>query len=157
MNIIAYDPYLEDSVFEHHNVERVTDINEIARRSDIVTVHCPGGAETKNLINAEFLSHMKINGLLINTARGTVLDEEAAMNAVNERKIHFALDVLQGEPQLPTKSFKHRLQDVEKKEYVAVTAHIGASTLQAERACGEETLNIIRTFAATGTILHKVN
>jgi D-3-phosphoglycerate dehydrogenase len=154
MNILAYDPYLDDSVFDSYGVTRVMDINEIAKNSDIITLHCPGGLETKNLINAEFLGNVKNGVLLINTARGTVVDEEAVIGAINKKSLFFACDVLVGEPQIPKKSFNHHFQKIKN---IAVTPHIGASTLQAERACGEEAINIIKTYALTGDILHKVN
>jgi D-3-phosphoglycerate dehydrogenase / 2-oxoglutarate reductase len=77
-------------------------LNEVLQQSDVVSLHLPFTKETGTIIGAEQLSLMKPNSLLINTARGALIDHEALLSALNEQKISgFAADVLPEEPPVP--------------------------------------------------------
>ena len=96
--IIAHDPYVDDAHFKALGVERVA-LAEVAERSDYVSVHTLLNAETRHLINAAFLRRMKPTALLINTARGPVVDEQALAEALREKRLAgAALDVWEKEP-----------------------------------------------------------
>ena len=80
---------------------QVSSIEDLLGESDFVSLHCPGGAENTHLINAERLAAMKPTAYLINTARGEVIDEEALIAALQQKKIAGAgLDVFQNEPEI---------------------------------------------------------
>lgn len=83
------------------SLKRVS-LNEVASQSDVVFVLTPGGPETTNLVNEEFLGMMKKTAVLVNTSRGTVVDSAALAKALREGWIWGAgLDVVAGEPKIP--------------------------------------------------------
>lgn len=83
------------------SLQRVS-LDKVASESDVVFVLTPGGSETKNLINEDFLRKMKKTSVLVNTGRGTVVDSDALANALHEGWIWGAgLDVVAGEPNVP--------------------------------------------------------
>lgn len=78
---------------------RFVSLDELAEKSDIISFHCPLKQETKGLVNAEFISKMKNNAIIINTARGPIIDEKALAAALDSGKIAgAAVDVLSCEP-----------------------------------------------------------
>jgi D-3-phosphoglycerate dehydrogenase len=96
--VIACDPYVDDARFAALGVERVS-LEDVAGRSDYVSVHTPLNAETHHLIGETFLRRMKPTALLINTSRGPVVDEKALIRALQERWLAgAALDVWEREP-----------------------------------------------------------
>jgi glyoxylate/hydroxypyruvate reductase len=75
------------------------DLDELARESDVLFVLAPGGPGTRHLINEEFLRKMKRTSVLVNTSRGTLVDSDALVKALQEKWIWGAgLDVVEGEP-----------------------------------------------------------
>ncbi|MBI1881298.1 MAG: hypothetical protein HYR94_24215, partial [Chloroflexi bacterium] len=117
------------------------DLLELLKASDFVTLHVPSKSETKNLIGAEQLALLKPSAYLINTARGTVLDEAALVQALNEGQIAgAALDVFAEEPAINNVLAQH--------ERVIATPHIAASTEDAQRAAAitvaEKIIELIR-------------
>ena len=97
----AYDPYVPDEVFERLGVTRVGAPEEIFRACRIVSLHLPRVPETYHLVNAELLALMQPGALLVNTARGSVLDEAALAEALRAGRIHALLDVFEREPLPP--------------------------------------------------------
>lgn len=98
MKVIAYDPFLPDNSFVESGVTRVTEINEGLQQADAVTVHLPLSGD-KAVIGADELALMKSHAILINTARGGIVDEEALATALqNDALGGVGLDVLQQEP-----------------------------------------------------------
>ena len=96
--ILAYDPFMDLKVAEELNVKPAT-FDEILERSDIVSLHLPITPETKHIINKETISKMKKGAVLINTARGSLVDENALYDALREGKLLAAgLDVFEKEP-----------------------------------------------------------
>jgi D-3-phosphoglycerate dehydrogenase len=98
LDILAADPYAPDEVFERLNVTRV-DFDELLRTSDYISIHAPLTPETEKMFNAEAFAKMKNNALLINTARGPLVDTDALADALEAGQIGgAALDVLPVEP-----------------------------------------------------------
>lgn len=130
MDVIAYDPYIQISCFEKAGVEKVATLNELIKRSDIVTVHTPKTKETLGMIGKEQFEICKKDLRIINCARGGIIDEEALYNAMQVGKVAgAAIDVLVGEPN-PSSP----LLDMDN---TVLTPHLGASTLEAQKNVGE--------------------
>jgi D-3-phosphoglycerate dehydrogenase / 2-oxoglutarate reductase len=127
---------------------------EVARLSDAVSVNVAANAETKQLVNAEFLAAMRPGAYLINTSRGSVVDEAALEQAVREKKIRAGLDVFANEPAGGTGAFTNA---VVRSPGVYGTHHVGASTDQAQVAIAHEVIRIVQTFLTTGEVPNVVN
>ncbi len=98
VRLLACDPYIDEANFVEHGVEQV-DLGTLLTEADVVTLHCNLTAETRNLISRERLTLMKPTALLINTARGPVIDVDALCDALAAEAIAgAALDVLPQEP-----------------------------------------------------------
>jgi phosphoglycerate dehydrogenase-like enzyme len=98
MRFIANDPYTDQKLAAELGVELVP-LEEVFRRSDIVSINCPLSLQTRHLVNAERLALMKPTAYLINTARGPIVDQQALVSVLKERRIAGAgLDVLAQEP-----------------------------------------------------------
>lgn len=128
MNILAYDPYVQPSFIESFGAKPVT-LENLLKESDIVSVHCALTKETYHLIGEKELRMMKPSAIIVNTARGGIIDERALASALENRVIAGAiLDVFEDEP-LPPDS------PLLKLENVMVTPHIaGAAKDVAHRA-----------------------
>jgi len=103
MRILAYDPYFDEEFGARFGVERADSIEQVMREADFVSIHMPLNEETRKCINGERIGMMKPTGILVNTARGAIVDEEALADALEEGRIFGAgLDVYAVEP--PTQS-----------------------------------------------------
>lgn len=101
MKFIAHDPFADKKVAAELGIELVS-LEDVFRRSDIVSVSCPLSPETHHLVNAERLALMKPTAFFINTARGPIVDQKALTKVLQERRIAGAgLDVLEQEPPDP--------------------------------------------------------
>ncbi|MGI9041582.1 MAG: NAD(P)-dependent oxidoreductase [Gemmatimonadales bacterium] len=127
---------------------------EVAGLSDAVTINVAANADTKHLVNAEFLAAMRPGAYLINTSRGSVVDEAALQRAVAEKGIRAGLDVFQSEPAGGTGEFSPAVAQL---PGVYGTHHVGASTDQAQVAIAHEVIRIVQTFQATGEVPNVVN
>ena len=127
---------------------------DAAARGDVVSLHVALGPETTHMVNADFLARMKPGAILINTARGEVVDDAALAAAVRSRGIKVGLDVYAKEPAAATAPFAAELAAL---PGVYGTHHIGASTDQAQEAIAAETVRIIRNYKETGRVPNVVN
>ncbi|ASM74850.1 MULTISPECIES: C-terminal binding protein [Roseobacteraceae] len=99
LNVVCYDPYVSRGTEIAVGVQRVESLRALLEVSDVVSLHCPLTDETRNMINAETLGLMKSNAILINTARGAIVDVPALLDALRGDVIAgAALDVLPVEP-----------------------------------------------------------
>jgi lactate dehydrogenase-like 2-hydroxyacid dehydrogenase len=116
-------------------------VDELLISSDIVSLHCPGGAATHHLINAERLRRMKRSAVLINTARGSVVDENALVEALTEKRIAAAgLDVFEQEPQVHP--------GLVTLENVVLLPHLGSATEETRVAMGMRVARNLEAFFA---------
>jgi D-3-phosphoglycerate dehydrogenase len=127
---------------------------DVARHADAVTINVAATAETKSLVNAEFLAAMKPGAYLINTARGSVVDEAALIQAVRDKGIRAGLDVFQTEPAAGTGEFA---SPIAQSPGVYGTHHVGASTEQAQVAIAHEVIRIVQCFRTSGEVPNVVN
>src|SRR5690349_17688086 len=151
---LAWSRSLTHEEAEHLDVVYAQTPLEVARKADAVTINVAATAETKHLVNADFLAAMRPGAYLINTSRGSVVDEAALQQAVRERGIRAGLDVFQNEPAGGTGEFTSPLAQL---PGVYGTHHVGASTDQAQVAIAHEVIRIVQAFRATGEVPNVVN
>jgi D-3-phosphoglycerate dehydrogenase len=154
MRVVAWSRNLTHEEAERLDLVYALTPLEVARLADAVTVNVAATPETKHLVNAEFLAAMKPGSYLINTARGSVVDEAALQQAVRERGIRAGLDVFQNEPGASTGEFASAIAQT---PGVYGTHHVGASTDQAQVAIAHEVIRIVQSFRATGEVPNVVN
>lgn len=139
MKILAYDLYPDNSFATEQNVEFV-DLETVLRSSDILSLHLALTPQTYHLIGRKELSLMKQDAMLINTARGGIVDEDALFQALHNRQIGgAALDVFQNEPPEDT--------PLRKLDNVILTSHNAAASVEAIiRMTEQSTENVIEFF-----------
>ena len=137
MTVIAFDIYHIPGIEEQLGIPYV-EMDELLAKSDFVSVHAPavdGGA----LINAENIAKMKDGVCIINTSRGSNVDEDALLAALESGKVRAAgLDVWASEPATNKALYSHPM--------VSCTPHIGAATQEAQKRIGSEIVSIIESF-----------
>ena len=150
MRVLVADPYLTPERIADLNVEAV-ELDDLMRRSDYVTLHLPLTPETTNLIDEERIGLMQPEAVLINAARGGLVDEEALVAALEEGRLRAAaLDVYEVEP-LPA---DHPLRHVPN---LVLTPHLGASTPEAQREIAIEIARAMRDALLEGNLRNAVN
>ncbi|MDQ3803650.1 MAG: 3-phosphoglycerate dehydrogenase family protein [Acidobacteriota bacterium] len=154
MNVVAWSRSLTEEAAAALGVGRRATPRDVARDSDIVSVHVALQPETRGLIDADFFGAMRDGAYFINTARGEVVDQEALRRAMREKNIRAGLDVFAAEPAGAAGEFT---DDIAREPNLYGTHHIGASTDQAQEAIAAETVRIIRTFKETGRVPNVVN
>jgi len=129
MTVLAYD-VIDISERAKEVGAQVCTMDEVLQNSDFITLHVPLLPSTRNLISQSEIKKMKSGAVLINTARGGIIDEKALYQALADKKVHACLDVFEEEP--PTNSPLLTL------EACVLTPHIAGSTEEAQRRAGTE-------------------
>ncbi len=125
------------------------DLVAMARDCDVLMVITPGGAATKHLVNQEVMDALGPNGILINVARGSVVDEAALITALQSGSLGAAgLDVFEAEPKIP--------QALKEMSNVVLLPHVGSATVETRRAMGDLTCDNLSQFLKNGTVLTAV-
>ncbi len=142
MTVYVYDPVIEASEVESWGAVYMSDLLEMARQVDFISVHCPLIPQTRHLINSDFLSAMKSDGILVNAARGPLVDEKALYEALKEKKIAAAgLDVFDQEPPEPD-------NPLFELDNVVLTPHLASFTDEGRKRMGvtaaEDILRVLR-------------
>ena len=145
-SISFYDPFIENSI--EPNWKKVS-IKEIFKDCDIISVHTPLMDETKNLIDTKLLSMMKKDAILINAARGGIVNESDLLVTLKEKMIRGAGDVFEQEP-LDEKSEFRNLDNV------VLTPHLGASTGEAQVRVGMMAAQQLREFFLNNNLINEV-
>ncbi|WP_421077414.1 phosphoglycerate dehydrogenase [Methanothermococcus sp. Ax23] len=148
MNIVGYDPYIPAEVAKNMGI-KLMDVNELCQVSDFITLHVPLTPKTKHIISKEQISLMKKNAIIVNCARGGLIDEEALYEALKDKKIRSAaLDVFEQEP--PKDNPLLELDNV------IGTPHQGASTVEAQKSAGtivaEQVVKILKGEPAENVV-----
>jgi D-3-phosphoglycerate dehydrogenase / 2-oxoglutarate reductase len=122
MKVLAFDPYLSDARAAELGITKTPDLETLLRQSDVVSLHAPSTPETRHLINAERLAQMKPGAILVNTARGALVDEVALVAALKSGHLSsVGLDVFEQEPIAPDNPLLQM-------ENVVLTDHIASHT-----------------------------
>jgi D-3-phosphoglycerate dehydrogenase len=149
MHVIAYDPFVQAGRAAQMGV-RLVSLDELLAQSDFMSVHLPKTPETVGLIGEEQLAEVKPNLVLVNAARGGIVDEQALYNALKEGRIAAAgLDVFATEPCTDSPLFEF--------ENVVATPHLGASTEEAQEKAGLAVARSVRLALAGELVPDAVN
>ena len=141
MNVFVYDPYINDEKIKSLGGKKVNDLKEAVKEMDAISLHMPLNDETKNIVNYDLLRSMKTNCIVVNAARGGIINEVDLDKALRENLIFGAgLDVFETEP---PKSDNPLL----KNDKVFLSPHTAAFTEECMIRMGKETIqNIIDFF-----------
>lgn len=138
MRVTAFDPYITDQDFSDRGAARVSSLQALLRESDILTLHVPFTAETRTMIGANELALLPPGAIVINAARGEVLDLDAALDALNRNLLGgLAIDVYDPEP--PTRTWPDDPR-------LILTPHVAGCTTEAKSAIGAKLYEKIVAF-----------
>jgi lactate dehydrogenase-like 2-hydroxyacid dehydrogenase len=142
MPVLFHDPYPPSAEEQKAlGATRCGSIEEVLAKSDFVSLHCPATPETRHLINAERLKQMKRSAILINTARGDVVDEKALILALKDGTIAAAgLDVYEFEPKVS--------EELLTLENVVLLPHLGSASRETRVAMGMRVIDNVTAFFA---------
>lgn len=154
MNVVAWSRSLTEEKADSLGIDYVSNIINLAKMSDVISVNVASTPDTKHLINEQFCNAMKPGAYLINTSRGSVVDEVALANAIQTKGVRAGLDVFANEPPGGEGAFADAIVN---EPGVYGTHHIGASTDQAQQAIARETIRVVADYVCTGRVLNCVN
>ncbi|MFP3341016.1 phosphoglycerate dehydrogenase [Vreelandella aquamarina] len=151
-NVIYYDVITKLGM---GNASQVGSLEELLSRSDVVSLHVPDLASTRWMIGAKEIAAMKDGAILINAARGSVVEIEPLADAIKAGKLNgAAIDVFPVEPKGNEEEFQSPLRGLHN---VILTPHIGGSTLEAQENIGIEVSEKLVTYSDNGTTVTSVN
>jgi D-3-phosphoglycerate dehydrogenase len=149
MQVIAYDPFVNKDLVEQAGFELVS-LEELYGRSDYITIHLPKSEETVDFLNEEAFDKMKPGVMIINCARGGIVNEKDLCDALSSGKVGgAALDVFEIEPPAGSPLFEF--------DNVICSPHLGASTVEAQTNVAVAVAEQIISYLQTGTIMNAVN
>jgi len=154
LRVVAWSRSLTDARAGELGVERAESVIDLARVSDIVSVHLAAAPETKGFIGEDFFAAMRPGAFFVNTSRADVVNAAALLAALDRGGIRAGLDVFGREPA----ESKGAIDDpLARSPRVVGTHHIGASTDQAQEAIAAETVRIVKIYLETGKVENVVN
>jgi len=149
MNVIVHDPFVNKELVEQSGFKLVS-VEELYKASDYITIHVPKFKETENLLGKNAFDQMKHGVMIINCARGGIVNEADLAEAIKSGKVAgAALDVFETEPPGASPLFE--------LDHVTCTPHLGASTAEAQKNVAVAVAEQIISYLKTGTILNAVN
>ena len=135
LEVWGHDKYLDNDFFENHSLKKANDVVELVKNVDILTLHLPLNEETKHIINKKVLSEASRNLVIVNTARGELVDEDNLYECLKEERVKaYLADVLKEEPMKED----YRLRSLEN---VYITPHIASRTIENVEIQGEMAVN----------------
>lgn len=147
--ISAYSPHAPDEVFAQLGIRRETSLEKLYAENDVVSVHASKTKANHRLVDARILGLMQKNAVLINTARGAVIDTEALVAKLKEGKIWAGLDVYDPEPPEPDSPLRTMRNCL-------MMPHVGGPTWDRLRLCGEHVIENLRRYQAGEPLLDVV-
>jgi D-3-phosphoglycerate dehydrogenase len=158
MKAIAYDPYITDDKFKRCGVEKCETLEELLRRSDLITIHTPKTAETYGMVGEEQMKLCKKGVRIVNAARGGLINEKALYHAITSGQVAAAgIDVLDPEPGYDKKPEEQTYQNpLLELDNVIITPHLGASTEEANYNVGTAITKLVAD-ALKGEMVAAVN
>jgi D-3-phosphoglycerate dehydrogenase len=150
MSVIAFDPFLSGDSAMDGRVQVAKQLGDLLPQVDCLTLHATLTSDNKNLLGAELLSKMKKSAIVINCARGGLIDETALANALDNGTISgAAVDVFANEPPKDSPLLKAK--------NLVMTPHLGASTIEAQTAVSTDAVDEILDYLLHGRIRGAVN
>lgn len=153
MNVIAWSRSLTEEQAVELEIEYKGSMNEVAAEADVLSLHLASNDDTRGIINKDFLTQMKDGSILINSARGEVVNTKDLVAAIKEKGLRVGSDVFEDEPA----GGKADFNDTEFANLITCTPHVGASTDQSTAAVADEVVNIVKAYKNTGKPLNGVN
>ncbi len=139
MNVIAFDPYISADIFQKLEITRMS-YDELLKQSDILTFHVPATFETHHMLARPHYESIQEHAMIINTSRGSVIDEDGLADALNNKQISCAgLDVFNKEP-------LHRDSRLMKCQNLIMTPHLGAFTEEAFLKASLQASQLVQDF-----------
>jgi D-3-phosphoglycerate dehydrogenase / 2-oxoglutarate reductase len=151
MRALAYDPFLTDARAKALGIQLASDLDDVYRDADFITVHMPVTDQTRGMLNMAAFAKMKPKVCIVNCARGEIIVENDLLAALDSGKVAaVALDVYSKEPLPEAHPFR-------KHPGITLTPHLGASTHEAQEKCGIEVAEVIAGYLLTGEVRNAVN
>jgi D-3-phosphoglycerate dehydrogenase len=151
MQVTGYDPYITDQRFETLRIERAPTLDALLTDADVLTIHTPLTEETRGLIGRRELLRLPSQAVVVNLARGGIVDEAALAAALTAGHVSGAvIDVFEQEPLRPD----HPLRTT---PHVLLTPHLGASTMEAQRNVAVDVCEAVRDALLTGDLSRTIN
>jgi D-3-phosphoglycerate dehydrogenase / 2-oxoglutarate reductase len=154
MPVIAWSRSLTEQTAAELGIAIARDVEEVASKCDVMSVHLALKPETRGVISKRVLEQLKDGALFVNTSRAETVDEDALFELVKSGRIRAALDVFNDEPEYKQGEIKNRFQ---KLEGAYISHHIGASTRQAQLAVAAGAVNIVRGYLREGKVQNWLN
>jgi D-3-phosphoglycerate dehydrogenase len=154
MQVLAWSRSLTDERAAELGIKRAGSPLDVAANADVITLHVAANSDTQHIVDKAFCDALRPGAILVNTTRGSVVDEAALLSVIDAKGLRVGLDVYAGEPGGATAAFDSALA---KHPNVVGTHHVGASTDQAQLAIADETVRIIGAFKQTGQAPNAVN
>src|SRR5688500_956632 len=154
LSCFAWSRSLTNAKAAELGVTRVASPAELAKASDILSVHLELTERTRGIVDRKVLSQLKPGAFFVNTARDELVDYDALLELIPQKRLRVGLDVLPAEPQSRNSTYEHPIL---KSGLVYAGPHLGASTDKAPIATANETVRILRSFLTTGEVPSVVN
>jgi D-3-phosphoglycerate dehydrogenase / 2-oxoglutarate reductase len=151
MNVLAFDPYIPRSRFEALRIQDTPSLDALIEQSNVLTVHTPLTDETKGMIGKRELARLPARSIVVNMARGGIVDEAALLEGLESKQLLGAVvDAYEKEPLSPDHPLREQAD-------VLLTPHIGASTAEAQRNVAVDVCVAVRDALLSGELSRSIN
>jgi D-3-phosphoglycerate dehydrogenase len=148
--IFFYDPSMVNHGVEYKNITKANSLEDLFSKCDVISIHVPLNEKTKNSVNKSLLSKMKDGAILINAARGNIINEQDLVECLRSQNIKVALDTFASEPLEKGDALQSDLPNL------ILTPHLGGSTEEAQLRVGQMSYDQLVQFFVEGQLLHEV-